>query len=231
MPEKEELELLDLDDDAELPDLPVDNPLECARPRRPYLLFGIAAIVIALATFIIIRVIGSKSEDAIDIQIDVPAAVVTTPAAESGTPVAPESDSGAPVRIVTDRVDAKFNPAAEGAAPKVEAPKPRPVTKTDTAKPAVKAPVSKPAATAVTTGWSVQVGSYSTRDGALAAQKRLQTTNKSLFGDRQFVVLAAVLPNGSTTYRLRVIGFENSADANGFCRNAKSDGVDCYVAK
>jgi hypothetical protein len=52
----------------------------------------------------------------------------------------------------------------------------------------------------------------------------------SLLGGKQFVILAAVLPNGTTTYRLRV-GFSTVQEADGFCRNAKSDGLDCYVAK
>jgi hypothetical protein len=51
-----------------------------------------------------------------------------------------------------------------------------------------------------------------------------------LFADKQFVILAAVLPDGKTTYRLRV-AFADNRDANGFCRNAKSDGLECYVAR
>ncbi|MBR4806461.1 MAG: SPOR domain-containing protein, partial [Alphaproteobacteria bacterium] len=65
---------------------------------------------------------------------------------------------------------------------------------------------------------------------AEAAEKKIRSGHPSLFSGKQFVILAAVLPNGQTTYRLR-IAFSTSNDANGFCRNAKSDGLDCYVAK
>ena len=58
----------------------------------------------------------------------------------------------------------------------------------------------------------------------------MRAAHSSLFSGKQFVVLASVLKDGRTTYRLRV-AFNNSNDANGFCRNAKSDGLDCYVAK
>lgn len=234
MAEKEELELLDLEDDA-VPGLPENNPFEvCARPKRPWLLFGAAIVVIALAAYIIIRVIGKDADESVDLNIE-----VAQPVAKS----APAADSleigdaaGAPVRVVEDRADAKFNP---GAAPKVEAPKPRPINKQPAtaprpaapAKPRPAQPIEKPVASAATSGWAVQFGSYATREGALAGQRRIQSNHASLFADRNFVVLAAQLPDGSTTYRLRVTGFGSSSDANGFCRNAKSDGLECYVAR
>ncbi|MCL2538620.1 MAG: SPOR domain-containing protein [Alphaproteobacteria bacterium] len=228
MADREELELIDLDDDIDLPELPHGGPLEsCARPRRPWLLFGLAAIVIILATYIIISVIRG-GEESVDIDISLPTPTVIAPA---GDETAPEisDDVGAPVRVVGDRANATFNPAA---AP-VEAPRPRPATTAaaPAPKPVAKTPVARPAASAVSGGWSVQVGSYGTRDSALAAQRRLQANHKALFEDRSFVVLAAVLPNGKTTHRLRVVGFKDGSDANGFCRNAKSDGLDCFVTK
>jgi len=247
----EELELLDLDDDVELPELPSGNPLETTpRPKRPWLLFLIAALVIALSAFLIIRVVTHGPRDeSVDVNLNpeatapaaptVPVAPVPTP-----TPVQPtaiDQTTGTPVRVVSDRPTAVFNPNAP--APTIVAPKPRPATPAVTPpKPTTTAPVApaKPATTAkpatpvsstVSTGYMVQVGSYSTRDAALTGQKNLQARHPSLFAGRPFVVLAAVLPNGTTTYRLRVTGFATSADANGFCNNAKSDGVDCYVAK
>ncbi|MBE6459596.1 MAG: SPOR domain-containing protein [Alphaproteobacteria bacterium] len=78
--------------------------------------------------------------------------------------------------------------------------------------------------------WYVQLGSYSTRALAENAQRQMRAAHASLFQGQQFVILAAQLKNGTTTYRLRV-GFKTAAEANGFCRNAKSDGLDCYVAK
>jgi len=131
------------------------------------------------------------------------------------------------VRVIEDRKDVTFNPARETPAPKpIVAPAPREVKTPNVPKPAPK-PVAQKVANG---GWYVQFGSYGTRAAAEAAEKKIRAGHQSLFSGKQFVVLAAVLPNGSTTYRLR-IAFSSSADANGFCRNAKSDGLDCYVAK
>ncbi|MBO4480069.1 MAG: SPOR domain-containing protein [Alphaproteobacteria bacterium] len=131
------------------------------------------------------------------------------------------------VRVVEDRKDVQFNPDRATVAPKpIQAPAPK-QTKTPT-KPK---PAPKPATQKVTNGgWYVQFGSYGTRAAAEASEKKIRSGHPSLFSGRQFVILAAVLPNGQTTYRLRV-PFATSNDANGFCRNAKSDGLDCYVAK
>ena len=63
----------------------------------------------------------------------------------------------------------------------------------------------------------------------MAAEHKIRDAHKNLFNDKQFVILAAEV-NGKTTYRLR-IAFNSAVDANGFCRNAKSDGLDCYVTK
>ncbi|MDR1207652.1 MAG: SPOR domain-containing protein [Rickettsiales bacterium] len=234
MAENEELELLDLDDEAELPELPSGNPLEsAARPRRPWLLFGIAALVVALSAYIIIRVVARGGEESIDINIDVQPALVNADAESGNDSIVPGNVDDAPtvpVRIVEDRANVTFNPNA----PVVEAPRPRPSQKPSAdSKPAPSANVAikKPAASAVTSGWVVQFGSYNTRNAALAGQKRLQAGHPSLFAGRPFVVLAAVLPDGRTVYRLRITGFASGGEANGFCGNAKSDGLDCFVAK
>lgn len=138
-----------------------------------------------------------------------------------------------PVRVVEERKDVKFNPAAK---PKAEV-KARPVeSKPKTAQRAAVKPQQKKAenknvaARTSVSSWYVQFGSYSTRALAETAQRKIANEHKSLFAGKQFVILAAQLKNGTTTYRLRV-GFNTSADANGFCRNAKADGLDCYVTK
>lgn len=140
--------------------------------------------------------------------------------------------AGVPVRVIEERKEVKFNPAAESkpvAQPKPAAkPAVKPVAKA-AAKPAAK-PVAKKVAKPVAGAWYVQFGSYSTRALAESAQRQIQNAHKSLFDGQQFVILAAQLKDGKTTYRLRV-AFKTAADANGFCRNAKSDGLDCYVAK
>ncbi len=140
--------------------------------------------------------------------------------------------AGVPVRVIEERKEVRFNPAAESkpvAQPKPAAkPAVKPVAKA-AVKPATK-PVAKTVAKPVAGAWYVQFGSYSTRALAESAQRQIQNAHKSLFDGQQFVILAAQLKDGKTTYRLRV-AFKTAADANGFCRNAKSDGLDCYVAK
>lgn len=150
------------------------------------------------------------------------------------TPVVANQPAPAPVaaptqsvRVVEDRKDVTFNPERAAATPKpIQAPAPSTVKTPTKPKPAPKPTTQKVA----NGGWYVQFGSYSTRSAAEASEKKIRAEHPSLFSGKQFVILAAVLPNGQTTYRLRV-AFANSNDANGFCRNAKSDGLDCYVAK
>ena len=161
-------------------------------------------------------------------------------------------NNGVPVRVVGDRRDVTFNPdrpvnvqpqqrpMPQPMPQQVRQPAPQPVAQPVVQQPKPQAaakPVSKPAqkpvqktATAPRGSWYVQFGSYGTRAAADSAERQMRAGHKSLFDGKQFVILAAQLPNGSTTYRLRV-AFSTSNDANGFCQNAKSDGLDCYVAK
>lgn len=142
-------------------------------------------------------------------------------------PVQVASQPNQNVRVIEDRRDVTFNPERATVTPK-PIPAPAPAEVKTPAKPK---PAPKPATQKVANGgWYVQFGSYSTRAAAEAAEKKIRAGHQGLFAGKQFVILAAVLPNGSTTYRLR-IAFASSGDANGFCRNAKSDGLDCYVAK
>ncbi len=245
------LDLLDLEDDSTLDALPDAAPFAAPRPKKPWLLLGVGVLVIILATYVIIRTIGSDSRSSIEIDLDAPeivtvdGAAVAPAAPENPTPapvpapvaapvevVAPapvqpapapaaqpsNATPGVPVRVVADRADVTFKPDQVAPAPKPAA----------TAKPAAKKPAPKPQ---VARGsWYVQFGSYSTRELAEKAERQIRAGHQNLFAGKQFVILAAVLPNGTTTYRLR-IAFADSAAAGGFCRNAKSDGVDCYVAK
>lgn len=238
----ENLDLLDLEDDADLDSFPESNPFENPRPKKPWLLLGLGVLVIVLATYIIIRSVGSDSDSSVEINLDTP--VVVDGSAEEQNPVtAPlvipeekqtveENDkSGIPVRKIEDRKPVEFKPAAV-------APKPAPVVeKVAVAKPAPvvekKSIYTNPPkqVTATKAGsWYVQFGSYSTRELAQRAQNKIRDGHTGLFAGKQFVILAAVLPNGKTTYRLR-IAFEKSSEANGFCQNAKSDGLECYVAR
>jgi hypothetical protein len=226
----ENLDLLDLDDDSDIDALQPNDPFAASvRPRRPWMLFGAALIVIALATYIIVRAVGTDGGSSITIDLGSPAEIVIDapddaivvpepkPEAKKAEKPVPAEEKSAPVaavptREIEDRKEVKFNPSAK--------------TTTSAAKPAAAAPK-----TAVQSGaWYVQFGSYASRSAAESAQRKIAAQHSNLFADKQFVILAAVLPNGQTTHRLRV-AFGSGADANGFCRNAKSDGLECYVAK
>ena len=258
------LDLLDLDDDASdsLPEVAFATP----RPRKPWLLLGIGLVVIALATYVIVRTVGGNSSSSVEIDLDAapevvvdggdmpmpqpmpdvnpqplpmppapmpeaqpkPAPVSSQPEVVQPKPAPVVAEAEPNVRVVEDRRDVVFNPN------KVEV-KPQPVVKKEVKKPAAKPaqkPVAKPKKVAQTSvaAWYVQFGSYATRDAATAAGNKIRAAHASLFAGKQFVVLASQLKDGRTTYRLRV-AFNNVNDANGFCRNAKSDGLDCYVAK
>ena len=249
------LDLLDLDDENGVDTLPDAAPFAAPRSKKPWLLMGIGVVVIILATYIIVRTVGGNSSSSIDVDLDAPSVVIDgadtidvpapAPVPADATPepvaavvpapapvpapkpvVAPTQETaGVPVRVVEDRKAVTFNPD-------------KPVAKQPVAKkPAAKKPVQKAAPKKTVKqqiapahgGWYVQFGSYSTRALAENAQRQIQRGHQNLFAGKQFVILAAQV-KGGTIYRLR-IAFANAAAANGFCRNAKSDGLDCYVAK
>jgi len=247
------LDLLDLDDADSVDTLPEAPVFAAPRPKKPWLLLTVGLVAIVLATYVIIRTVSDDSSS-MDVNLDVPVAVVDAngvpvdmnvmpqpkpqpvatpqPAPVPVQPVAAQpkpqpvaqpvqETPGVPVRVIEERKEVKFEPAkAQPAAKPVAKAQPKPQPK----------PVAKPVAKPATYSWYVQFGSYSTRALAESAQKKIANAHRSLFEGKQFVILAAQLQNGTTTYRLRV-GFNSASDANGFCRNAKSDGLDCYVAK
>ena len=258
------LDLLDLDGDASdsLPEVAFASP----RPKKPWLLLGIGLVVIALATYVIVRTVGGNSFSTMEIDLDtepqvivdggrapmppvkpdvnpqplpVPAAPVHEPEAQpkpipqppvqrpSTVKPVQDVDTESNVRVVEDRRDVVFNPNKVEQKSNTVKPVTKPVMQKNESK-----PVSKPVAKVATSGasWYVQFGSYSSRSAADSAGQKMRAEHNNLFLGKQFVVLASVLKDGRTTYRLRV-AFNNSSDANGFCRNAKSDGLDCYVAK
>ena len=150
------------------------------------------------------------------------------PMVEPKPVVAPvPENNGAPIRVIEDRKEVTFNPDAPVAKP-VEKPKAKPAPVVKPVK-KITPPATKPVATATNGNIYVQFGSYSTRELANAAEHKIRASHQSLFSGKQFVILAAEV-NGKTIYRLR-IAFNSNNDANGFCRNAKSDGLDCYVTK
>ena len=257
--EDNNLDLLDLDDTDSMDSLPEVNAFAAPRPKKPWLLLIVGVLVIVLATYIIVRAIGGESSSSIEVDLDAP--VIAIDGAPVGAemnvmppvkpvqvqadkPVPPvvkpvekpvvqpevkkvEESAGIPVRVIEERKEVKFNPTkTEKPATKTVAPAPKQGGGKTATKPANKSAAKN----VVNGGWYVQFGSYSSRALAESAQRKIQSQHQGLFAGKQFVILAAQLQNGTTTYRLRV-AFANSNDANGFCRNAKADGLDCYVAR
>ena len=261
--ENTNLDLLDLDGDSSdaLPEVAFATP----RPKKPWLLLGVGLVVIALATYVIIRTVSGDSSSSVEIDLDGEPSVmvdggdVSAPVVDTNTQplqvpdnapgvvaqpvpvvqvqpqpepqkveVKPVVEDEPNVRVVEDRREVVFNPNKVESAPVVK-PVVKPVQKKSVSKSVTK-PVAKKAVSTSGASWYVQFGSYATRDAANAAGAKIRAGHAGLFAGKQFVVLASVLKDGRTTYRLRV-AFNNSKDANGFCRNAKSDGLDCYVAK
>ena len=258
MDKDESLDLLDLEDTNEVDALPEATPFSSPHPKKPWLLMGLGVAIIVLATWIIVAKIGGDSGTSVNIDLDVPVESVDKPAepvadlnvpprhvdgmppppagmqqppmppvpVEKPAPVerpaimVPVAESGTPVRVIEDRKEVTFNP--DKPAPQ------KPVAKKQATKKAV-APVKKSTSTASNGNIYVQFGSYSTRAAAQSAEKKIRASHSNLFGGKQFVILAAQV-NGKTIYRLR-IAFNSANEANGFCRNAKSDGLDCYVTK
>ena len=249
------LDLLDLEDDTTTEEaLPEVTPFSTPRPKKPWLLMAVSVVVIILATYIIVRTVGGNSSSSIEVDLDAPAVIIEegdaivpparpapTPAqvkpdvpapapvvapapAPKPVPVVEPEQSGTPVRVIEDRKPVTFNPDKPAAKPAA-----KPAVKKAAAKPAPKK-VAKQQVAPTHGGWYVQFGSHSTRALAESAQRKLLAQHSGLFAGKQFVILAAQLPNGTTTYRLR-IAFATASDANGFCQNAKSDGLSCYVAK
>ena len=253
MEKEESLDLLDLEDSNEVDTLPEAAPFSNPRPKKPWLLMGLGIAIIVLATWIIVAKIGSDSGGSVSIDLDVPVETVDKPGEpvpdlnvpakpvevapqpvvehpaptpmERPAPVErpaimePVSESGTPVRVIEDRKEVVFNP--DKPAPQ------KPVAKKQVKKST--APVKKTSTSASSGDIYVQFGSYSTRSAAQSAEQKIRSGHGSLFNGKQFVILAAQV-NGKTTYRLR-IAFHSANEANGFCRNAKSDGLDCYVTK
>ena len=258
MDQDESLDLLELDDGNEVDTLPEATPFSAPRPKSPWRLLVLGITIIILATWIIIVKIGGDSETAVNVDltnpvtsVEIPSApetqapvqdlnvpakpveVAPAPVAEAPKPapvekpveVKPVETDGTPIRVVEDRKEVTFNPDKA-----VEKPV-QPVAKPKAEPKKITAPAPRATTKAKSTNGNiyVQFGSYSTRALAQAAEQKIRKSHSGLFNGKQFVILAAEV-KGQTTYRLR-IAFNSANDANGFCRNAKSDGLDCYVTK
>ena len=98
------------------------------------------------------------------------------------------------------------------------------------AKAVAKAPEEAPAAAASQSGWVVQLASAASEDAAWSVWKKMRARHKAL-ASKEPVVVRADLGTKGVFYRVRLIGFDNSADAGSECSKLKSNGVKCYVSK
>ena len=151
---------------------------------------------------------------------------------------------GAPAKKFVDRIPAETSVAAKiipAAAPASEGKKIVAIDEVAMASLAAKkapdakaanvseAPAAEPAAAEIT-GWTVQVASASSEDAAWSTWKRMKARHKVLAA-KDPVVVRADLGSKGIFYRVRLIGFDNQADAKSECSRLKSKGVSCYISK
>jgi cell division septation protein DedD len=88
----------------------------------------------------------------------------------------------------------------------------------------------EPAAAPAVEGWSVQVASATSEDGAWSTWKKMKAKHRSLANSKPIVVKADLGTQG-VVYRVRLAGFEDQNAAKKSCTKLKSSGVSCYVSK
>ena len=88
----------------------------------------------------------------------------------------------------------------------------------------------EPAAAPAMDGWSVQLASATSEDGAWSTWKKMKAKHRSL-ADSKPVVVKADLGTKGIFYRVRLAGFEDQNAAKKSCTKLKSSGVSCYVSK
>jgi tetratricopeptide (TPR) repeat protein len=88
----------------------------------------------------------------------------------------------------------------------------------------------EPAAAPAMEGWSVQVASATSEDGAWSTWKKMKAKHRSLNSEKPIVVKADLGTKG-VVYRVRLAGFEDQNAAKKSCSKLKSSGVSCYVSK
>ncbi len=87
-----------------------------------------------------------------------------------------------------------------------------------------------PAEAPVADGWSVQLASAMSEDGAWSTWEKMKAKHKALATQKPVVVRADLGTKG-VVFRVRLAGFENQNAAKKSCSKLKSSGVSCYVSK
>jgi len=88
----------------------------------------------------------------------------------------------------------------------------------------------EPAAAPAMEGWSVQLASATSEDGAWSTWKKMKAKHRSL-ADSKPIVVKADLGTKGIVYRVRLAGFEDQSAAKKSCTKLKSSGISCYVSK
>ena len=92
------------------------------------------------------------------------------------------------------------------------------------------APAESVEAAEPVTGWTVQIASASSEDGAWSTWKKLQNRFKALAKEKP-VVVKADLGSKGVFYRIRLTGFDDQDAAKDRCSSLKRKGVSCYISK
>ncbi len=98
------------------------------------------------------------------------------------------------------------------------------------AEPAVAELPEEAAEAPVADGWSVQLASATSEDGAWATWAKMKAKHRTLAAQKPVVVRADLGTKG-IVFRVRLAGFENQSAAKKSCSKLKSSGVSCYVSK
>jgi len=154
----------------------------------------------------------TESDPILTAAVSVPAAV----SAKIVDRVPVEEEKIVAVEVVEDD-DAPAAGAAAIVEPAVAA-----IAETSEEEPAAAAPALE--------GWSVQVASATSEDGAWSTWKKMKAKHAALAASTPVVVRADLGTKG-IVYRVRLSGFEDQNAAKKSCTKLKSSGVSCYVSK
>ncbi len=171
-----------------------------------------------------------------------PSAVAPTPVLLNAPSPAAPSAVASLIAKLQDRLPEEVlqaEVAAVNAGPETPAQPEDVQTRTDTVAPAVEpevvvatlqTPTPEPAVALETAGWSVQLASASSEDGAWSTWAKMQKRYKVL-RDVTPVVVQADLGTKGIFYRIRLTGFGDQVSAKKSCSSFKKSGVACFVSK
>lgn len=74
----------------------------------------------------------------------------------------------------------------------------------------------------------VQLGAYSTYDGAIRAWRTFSENYSKVFLDREYQISQSII-NEKTVFRLSAVGFSSEFSADQFCNELKGIKLDCFL--